>query len=177
MLKVKIRVKNKFNKIEKIQKKISETTVESVEEVLKNIRSYAIRLENYHNENGIIVDLVDVSSGKIKSRVYADPEQFMSNGKSYLLFEYFGTGRYAEQEHVGKTKHFIETGYTEWYIPVAKAGRTLNYPILTIGNEQFYVAKGAKANHFLENAEFKTRNSNKDIITKKIKEMLKEVCE
>lgn len=35
---------------------------------------------------------------------------------------------------------------------------------------------GAKANHFLEDAEFKTRQENKEITTKKLKDILKEVC-
>lgn len=85
-------------------------------------------------------------------------------------------GRYAEEEHIGKTKHFIESGYTEWYIPVNKVGRSLSYPIVIIGNEQFYVATGSKANHFLADGEFQSRNENKEIIEKKLKEMLKECC-
>ncbi len=79
-------------------------------------------------------------------------------------------------EHIGKTKHFLETGYTEWYIPVHKVGRSLNYPIITINNTQFYVAVGAKANKFLENAEFESRNENVEIAKKKIDEILKEIC-
>lgn len=85
-------------------------------------------------------------------------------------------GQYAEQNHVGKTKHFIESGYTEWYIPVNKVNRTLSYPITTINGKQFYVAVGSKANHFLGDAEFKSRNENVEIAKKKLEEMMKEVC-
>ena len=35
---------------------------------------------------------------------------------------------------------------------------------------------GAKANHFLGDAEFKSRNENAEIAKKKLDEMLKEVC-
>lgn len=35
---------------------------------------------------------------------------------------------------------------------------------------------GAKANHFLGDAEFKTREENKQIVMKKLNEMLKEVA-
>lgn len=83
-------------------------------------------------------------------------------------------GQYAEQEHIGKTKHFVESGYTEWYIPVNKVGRSLSYPIVTINNQQFYVAVGSKANHFLGNAEFESRNENAEIARKGLDEMLKE---
>lgn len=35
---------------------------------------------------------------------------------------------------------------------------------------------GAKANHFLGDAEFNSRKENKEIIKKKLDEMLKEIC-
>ena len=79
-----------------------------------------------------------------------------------------------EQEHIGKTKHFIESGYIEWYIPVNKVGRSLNYPIITINKKQFYVAVGSKANHFISDAEFESRNENAEIARKRLNEMLKE---
>lgn len=94
--------------------------------------------------------MIDMSTKEIKGRVYAKPEEFMTDdGQSYLWFEYFGTGRYAEQEHVGQTPHFIESGFTEWLIPVNKVGRSLNYPIIAIKGSQFYLAHGNKSNHFL----------------------------
>ncbi len=176
MFKCKIKVKHNFKRFKQIEKKLPQAIADGIEDMLKNIRAEAIRLERGHNSEGIIVDKVDLSTGKIKGRVYADPSKFMSNGQSYLWFEYFGTGEYAEQNHIGKTKHFLETGYTEWYIPVNKVDRTLNYPIVQFGNDKFYVARGAKANHFLTDAEFKTRQENREIVAKKINEMFKEVC-
>lgn len=47
--------------------------------------------------------MIDMSTKEVKGRVYADPSKFVTeNGQSYLWFEYFGTGQYAEQEHIGK---------------------------------------------------------------------------
>lgn len=164
-------------KINTIAKNIPKIVQESVEDILKETRICAIRLEKGHNEEGIKCELVDVANNKVKGRVYADPAKFITeNGQSYLWFEYFGTGQYAEQEHVGETEHFIESGYTEWYIPVLKVGRNLPYPIITIADVQFYVAHGSKANHFLSDAEFETRDANIEIVEKKLYEMLKEVC-
>lgn len=134
-------------------------------------------MKNGHKDDGIIVEMIDMSTKEVKGRVYADPSKFMTeNGQSYLWFEYFGTGEYAEQNHIGKTKHFIESGYTEWYIPVNKVGRSLSYPIVTINNNQFYVAVGSKANHFISDAEFESRTENAEIARKKIDTMLREVC-
>ena len=172
-----IKVKHNFKNINTITQKLPKIVSESVEDVLKNIRGYAIRLEKGHSEEGILVEMVDMSTKEVKGRVYADPSKFMTeNGQSYLWFEYFGTGQYAEQDHIGKTKHFIESGYTEWFIPVNKVGRTLNYPIVTIGNSQFYVAVGSRANHFISDAEFESRNENEEIAKKKLNEFLKECC-
>lgn len=173
----KIKVKHNFKNINTIMQKLPQTAKIITEDVLKNIRGYAIRLEKGHNEEGILVEMIDMSTKEVKGKVYADPSKFMTeNGQSYLWFEYFGTGQYAEQDHIGKTKHFIESGYTEWFIPVNKVGRTLNYPIVTIGNSQFYVAVGSKANHFISDAEFKSRNENTEIARKKLNKMLEECC-
>ena len=163
-------------KINKIVRELPQTVSESIEDVLKEMQTVAIRLENGGNSDGILCELIDMSKNEVKGRVYADPNKFISNGKSYLWFEYFGTGNWAEQEHIGKTKHFIETGYTEWYIPVAKVDRPLNYPIVTINNVNFYVAQGARANHFLQDAEFKTRTKNVETIKKNMDSFFREVC-
>ena len=175
-LKCKIKAKNNFKKFNQIEKKLPQVIADGIEEVLKNLQTEAIRLEKGHNKEGIIIDRVDLSTGEIKGRVYADPTKFMNNGQSYLWFEYFGTGKYAEQDHVGTTKHFIESGYTEWFIPVNKVGRSLGFPIIEIQGMQFYLAHGQEPNHFLQDAEFKTRDSNIETVEKHIYEMLKEVC-
>lgn len=175
-LKCKIKTKHNFKKFEQIERKLPQTIRKGIEEVLDNLQTEAIRIENGHNTEGIIIDRIDLSTKEIKGRIYADPTKFMSNSQSYLWFEYFGTGQFAEQEHIGTTKHFMETGFTEWYIPVNKVERKLNYPIVIIRGMQFYVATGAKANRFLEKAEFKTRDTNIETIEKQIYEMFKEVC-
>lgn len=145
-----------------------------IEDMLKNMRLTAIRLEKGHNDNGILVEMYE--NGEKKGRLYAKPSEFMSNGVSYLFFEYFGTGRHAEMGHVGTTKHFIESGYTEWFIPVAKVPRRLNYPVVTINDTDFYIAHGVKSNHFLQDAEFETRKQSEMIIEAKLKEMILRVC-
>ena len=116
-----------------------------------------------------------IEGGKVKGRVYADPEQFKASDISYLYFEYFGTGQYAEMEHVGTSKHFIESGFTEWFIPVEKAP-ALRYPVININGVDFYLAHGVKSNHFLTNAEFETREENKQLIVDKLNTMFEEVC-
>lgn len=167
-----INAKYGYKRIDSIIKQLKEDI--GIEELLKNMRLTAIKLEKGHNENGILVEMYE--DGEKKGRIYATPDEFMSNDVSYLFFEYFGTGRYAEMEHVGKTKHFIESGYTEWFIPVDRVPKKLNYIIININGTDFYLAHGMKPNHFLQDAEFNTREENKEIVKKKLREMLESIC-
>lgn len=117
------------------------------------------------------MEIVETSTMTVKGRVYTD-----KNNMPYAMFEHWGTGQYAEMEHIGTTEHFINSGYTEWLIPVNKVERVLHYPIITIQDNQFYLARGVQANHFMTDSEFKTRKENVKIVGKNITEMLKEVC-
>lgn len=158
-------------KISAIEKTLPKTIENSVEDILRQIRTTAIRLERGHHEEGILCELIDVSKNIVKGRVYADAKNF-----PFFIFEHYGTGQYAELEHIGKTEHFIKSGYTEWFIPVSKVDRSLNYPKITIQGQEFYLAHGFKANHFMTDSEFENRENNKEIIKEQILNMLKEVC-
>lgn len=93
-LNCKVKVKHNFKKIDNITKALPKIIEQSIQDVLKNIQGYAIRLENANNSAGILVEMIETSTMKTKGRVYADPNKFMTdNGQSYLWFEYFGTGR------------------------------------------------------------------------------------
>ena len=167
----KVKVKHNYKKIRKLSDMLPKILPDITKDILKNIRGYAIKLEKGHNEEGILFELVDTSTNEVKGRVHTDRTIM-----PFALFEHFGTGQYAEMEHVGVTKHFIESGFTEWFIPVSKVPRALSYPIITINDMQFYVAHGAKANHFMTDAEFQSRQENIQIVDEKVKELLKEAC-
>lgn len=101
--------------------------------------------------------------------MYTDKDKF-----PWAMFEHYGTGDFRELDPVGTTKHFLETGGSQWFIPVAKVDKTLHYPIIEIQGMEFYVAHGVKANHFMTDAEFQSRDENAGIIKQKLDEMLKE---
>lgn len=176
MINCSIKVKHNLKNIKAVSNKLPQIAKEITEDVIKNIRGYAIRFEKGHNEEGILCELVDTSNMEAKGRIYASPDKFMANGISYLFFEYFGTGSNAEMEHIGKSKHFIESGFTEWFIPVNKVDRKLPYPVINIQGMDFYIAHGSKANHFLSDGAFESRNENEEIAKKKLNAMLKECC-
>ena len=170
-LSAKIKVKHGYKKLNKIFDDLPKTLPELTKNILQNIRGYAVRLEKGHNEGCILFELIDTSTNEVKGRVYTDKVKM-----PYAMFEHFGTGAYAEMPHVGVTKHFIESSFTEWFIPVGKAPKPLPYPIITINEMQFYIAHGVKANHFITDAEFQSREQNIKIVDEKIKELLKEAC-
>ena len=92
MISCDIKVKHNFKNINAIAQKLPQMAKEITEDVLNNIRGYAIRLEKGHKEDGILVEMIDMSTKTVKGRIYCDPTKFMTeNGQSYLWFEYFGT--------------------------------------------------------------------------------------
>ena len=171
---IKIKIKN-LDKLDKKLKTISEKLVESATEGVKkaseNTGNYAIRLRRGNKNDGIEVEMVNMENGKVKTRIHTNQDLF-----PYSWFEHYGTGRFAELEHVGTTKHFLETNYEQWFIPVSKVDRALNYPIIEIQGAKFYLAHGVKPNPFLQKAEFEKRMENLEEVKKEIKGMLEEVC-
>ena len=57
-----VKIKHNFKKIDRIIKNLPNTIKESVEDVLKNIQGYAIKLEKGHHEDGILVEMIDAST-------------------------------------------------------------------------------------------------------------------
>lgn len=86
-------------------------------------------------QNGILVEMVDMSSKEVKGRIYTDKDKF-----PWAMFEHYGTGDYRELPPIGTTKHFLETGGSQWFIPVSKVEKELHYPIIEINGMQFYIA-------------------------------------
>lgn len=65
-IKVKVKVKNNFKKFDKINNQITGVVAEGIEDVLKNIRGVAIRLERGHNSDGILFEMIDMSTKEVK---------------------------------------------------------------------------------------------------------------
>ena len=83
-----------------------------------------------------------------------------------------GTGIYALEEHIGKTKTFIESGYRYWYLPVKKKKKALGKPITLYGKEYYVMHAQPAKPHFTPayNSNVRLRREN---ISKAIKESMK----
>ena len=82
----KVNVRHNYKKIEKIIKQLPKTIEQSIEDVLKSIQGYAIKLEKGHHEDGILVEMIDTSNMEVKGRVYTSKEKM-----PWSMFEHWGT--------------------------------------------------------------------------------------
>lgn len=73
MISCKIKVKHNFENINAITQRLPQIAKDITEDVLKNIRGYAIRLEKGHNEGGILVEMVDMSNKEVKRPCLCGP--------------------------------------------------------------------------------------------------------
>lgn len=80
-----------------------------------------------------------------------------------------GTGIYALEPHIGKTKTFINSGYRYWYLPVEKAKKALGRKITLYGKEYYVMHAQPAKPHFTPayNMNVRTRHEN---ISKALKE-------
>lgn len=99
---------NLEKKINNIVNELPKTIEKSIEEVLKSIQGYAIRLEKGHNSEGILFEMIETTTMRVKGKVYADPTKFMTDdGQSYLWFEYFGTRKLCRNGACRRYKTFF----------------------------------------------------------------------
>lgn len=63
-----IKVKHNYKKIDNIIKELPKMATEITEDILKNIKGYAIKLENGHNSEGILVELIETSTMTVKRK-------------------------------------------------------------------------------------------------------------
>ena len=55
-----VKVKHNYNNFRNIAQRLPKATSEGIEEMLKNIQGYAIRLERGHKSEGILVEMIDM---------------------------------------------------------------------------------------------------------------------
>lgn len=83
----------------------------------------------------------------------------------YVGYVYYGTGKYAELG--GKKKN-------EWYVPVSKVTKSVSKYGWQVqkgedGNEDYYIVRGQKPKHFLEQALGANKLKNIDLLCEEVK--------
>jgi len=162
-------LKKFYSKTENILSKIEKGSKKGVNDACANTQKAALdKKRGSKNKDMIPFNVISDNKYITTGRIYTDKKQF-----SYASFLEFGTGILAEREHIGKTKTFIESGYRYWYLPVEKANRTLNNPIVEIQGTLFYIMYSTQPFPFMRPAGFQERKNNVQIIKNKIKEEMR----
>lgn len=76
------------------------------------------------------------------------------SGDHYSLILEYGSGLYAEQEHIGNTPTFKATGNMYWFVPEEEAPELFEYPYERIETEDgvLYKVYGQTPKHIYEDA-------------------------
>lgn len=168
---------SKMNKIiSEMPKKLETATEKSSKLVQKTALEYK---RGSSNVKMIPYEIKKASKTEIESRIYTDKETF-----PWASFLEFGTGRYAEREHIGKTRTFIRSGFYFWYAPADKVKKQYQdtdyfeydgemFPMNAYMNGKKYVMVfEQKAQPFMRTAAFETRDQIVTIFKLEIKQAI-----
>ncbi len=162
-----------YKKMDNLVKHLKEHTTKGVEKASEETRKYALSKKKGNKDDDLILKEINSHSKEIISRVYTH--------FSWAPFLEYGTGRYAEAPHIGKSKTFIESGFRFWYAPatVVNKSYTLNdfmivdgvfYPMITqIRGKTYVMCFEQKSRPFMRPTAFYMRGKNVETIKKEIK--------
>ena len=139
---------NKINRIEEvsnsddIKKYLAEKTIKVIDRLADERLYYD---NNYKKSNKY-----EIYDDRIV--IYNDVAN--ENGQHYSLILEYGSGLYAEKQHIGTTKGFIASGYMYWYVPEEEAPELIEYPYERIETESgvLYKVYGQTPKHIYEDA-------------------------
>jgi len=165
-----------YSKMDNILKELPNATKRGLELASEDTRDLA--LENKRgskNKDLIPIETKEEKKNIYKSRIHTDKDLF-----DWATFLEFGTGKYAELEHIGHTSTFKKSGYYFWYAPADKINKKYeedeifeyndeHYPLMTTFNGKKYVLVFSQKPHpFMRTAGFQNRQHNIDIINEEI---------
>lgn len=167
----------KLSSFDKKMKRIINNLIEhvssGVEEASEETRKYALKQKKGVKKDDMILKEINSSINEIVSRIY-------TNFKHAPFLE-FGTGRYAEMPHIGKSKTFLESGFKFWYAPATSIKGTYTatdfmvhegvfYPMITrMYGKTYVLVFEQQSRPFMRPAAFYMRSKNVGIINNKIK--------
>ena len=105
-------IKEFLDKIKKLEKITSSYELKAyiAEKAIKEINLIAMQRLNSSN-NYISNNKYNIKKNEIE--IYNDSHS--EDGTYYSLIIEYGSGTFAEAEHIGETEEFIESGYDWWY--------------------------------------------------------------
>lgn len=131
---------------EKVIDNLIKAQRDTAEVIQKDVKNLAPSRTGKYADS-IKVDETKIEDNHITTSIYTD---LQSEDGHYVgrMIEY-GTGIYALEPHIGKTKTFIDSQYQYWYVPATSVDRPIGKSIFIKGKE-FYIARPQKAKpHFI----------------------------
>lgn len=142
------KVIDKLNRVEEIIKSndlkvyIAKKSIIAINRIAEERLSYD---DNYIKSNKYTINDNSIV-------IYNDVEN--QNKEHYSLIIEYGSGLYAEKQHIGKTPMFLASGYMYWYVPEDEAPDLFAYPYERIQTEEgvLYKVYGQTPKHIYEDA-------------------------
>lgn len=142
------KVIDKLNRVEEIIKsndlkvQIAKKSIAIINRLADERLSYD---EKYIKSNKYTIDDKSIT-------IYNDVEN--ESKQHYSLIIEYGSGLWAEKQHIGKTPTFLASGYMYWYVPEDKAPDLFAYPYERIETEEgvLYKVYGQTPKHIYEDA-------------------------
>jgi hypothetical protein len=164
---IEIKVKRTGN-IDKIVSGLSSAVSKGIGEAVKNTHDTAIELKHRMTNGGGSLDknVVTEKTDELSGRVYTN--------NPALMFAEYGTGVKKDPDfpHIGRTKTFIESGKKFWLVPAESVSEPIGH-LITIGENQYYMAFSQSAKPFMRSAAFNRHYKNVEDVQKYISELIR----
>lgn len=158
--------------IEQLNEQLDELVAETKKGVLNGLKQATKNIKEFS------IIACKVNDGQLRNAIhkvtkheFGTTEKYVGtvyvdiNEAPYALYVYYGTGEYAEKASKGKK---------EWFVPVSKVSKDVSKYHWRVhkgmyGKEDYYVVRGQKPNHFLEDGFNATKNINLTTIAQAVK--------
>lgn len=169
MISASIKAKNNYDNI---LKNLEKSYPIAMEQIMKYAQEKALSYKNGSKNKEMIPYEISNNGKEIIGRLYTNFE--------WALFQEYGTGQYAEMNHIGKTKLFKLSDFYCWYAPADKVKRQYKdnqymningemFPMnANINGNKYVMVFSQKANPFMRPTAFALEDQAVNIFTKEI---------
>lgn len=159
-----------YKKMDNIIKSLPKNAENGVKKALEETRDEALRIRGHKQDKELMPIELETSNNLVEGRLHTDKNKFSS-----ASFEEYGTGTFAERDHIGVTKTFINSGYRYWYAPADQMNRDYGAErTIIIDGKKFYVMYPQRPKAFMRTASFTMRKQNVEEVKKALQEGIKE---
>lgn len=165
------------NKLTKIATQMITNTETSMNDVMEKAQEKALDNKIGSKDASKIPFEITKEKNEVIGKLKTNMPLSGGTYKFYAPMIEYGTGRLGELEKLGKTKTFVKSGYSYWFLPVEKAPRDFGASrIIVIDGKQFYIMYTQPAHPFMRPTAFYLRDNAKVIISEELKRKVKELC-